>query len=122
MLRPHCARTILQGAHGIVPPADAARTRRADDLLIVHVPFTTESRFRAKVDGIRDRMTRLGSRYGTGEAWHWRRWLAVDDAGATRAEFEAQALDESHIATLLADGFLTTPDRLFAERRLFAHE
>ncbi len=114
MVRPQFVEAIGVGAHDFAPRVSGARKVVPHDLMIVHVPFTTEARFRRKVASIRARMETYGHRYRPGEGWHWRRWLAVDDAGGTADEFGAQFLDEAATPELLARGTLTTPARLFA--------
>jgi hypothetical protein len=113
MTRPELVREVGRGAHDIVATTGTPRWAWPDDLLIAHAPFTTEARFRRKVDAIRTRLTAYGNRFGPTQAWHWRRWLQIDDAGGLAAEFALQLFDARHVPALLAAGELTTPARLF---------
>lgn len=114
MVRPELVKEVGRGAHDVVTPGPVPRWAWPDDLLILHLPFTTEARFRRKVDAIRARLATYGTRFGPTQAWHWRRWLALDYAGQLGAEFERQVFAAADVPELLARGVLTTPARLFA--------
>jgi hypothetical protein len=118
MVRPRVAETIKIGAHEFVSRIENPRITAPRDLLIVHLPFTTEARFRRKVAAIRAMLTAHGARLRGGEGWHWRRWLAIDDDGLLGAEFDAQVVAEENVAALIAAGMLTTPAGIFADGRL----
>jgi CTP:molybdopterin cytidylyltransferase MocA len=118
MVRPGCVGRIGFGAHDFVPVDARARVTVPDDLLIVHLPFTDEPRFRRKVEGARAMLAQHDVRLEPAQAWHWRRWLELADGGGLDAEFAAQVIDERQVAELLARGVLTTPRELFAARRL----
>lgn len=118
MVRPAAVRALSLGAHqfdALIPDPRVAVPR---DILIIHLPFTTEARFRGKVDAIRAMLQVHGHRFRGDMGWHWRRWLALDDAGRLHEEFVAQLTDEERITMLLEHGTLTTPARLFAEDRV----
>jgi hypothetical protein len=118
MVRPELVETVAVGAHDIVSGVSDVRRTVPADLLIVHAPFTTPLRFRRKVDAIRVRLTKHADRYRGNLAWHWRRWVAIADAGRVDDEFAAQVIDATQVPGLLARGVLTTPARLFADDRL----
>jgi glycosyl transferase family 2 len=118
MVRPRVAATIKLGAHEFTSRIENPRITAPRDLLIVHLPFTTEARFRRKVAAIRAMLAAHGARLRGGEGWHWRRWLTIDDEGRLGAEFDAQLVAEENVAALIASGDLTTPARLFADDRL----
>ena len=118
-----CARanvvaTVGLGAHDFEPRLPDYRRAIPDDLLIVHVPFTTEERFRRKVRSIRAMLATHGHRFQAGQGWHWRRWLTIEDAGTLSDEFEAQVLDERAVAELVSSGVLVTPSELFENHHL----
>lgn len=114
MVRPELVAQVGRGAHDIAARGPVPRWAWPADLLILHLPFTTEARFRRKVDAIRARLATYGPRFGPTQAWHWRRWLALDYAGGLRAEYERQLFDAADVPELLARGVLTTPARIFA--------
>lgn len=118
MVRPQAVGRLAYGAHTFAPANDDVRSTVPDDLMIVHLPFTTEMRFRRKVDGIRAMLAQHHHRLTPGEAWHWRRWLTVADAGGLSAEFAAQVIDADEVPDLRSRGILATPRELFATRRL----
>jgi hypothetical protein len=120
LVRPEFVVEVGRGAHTIVPTGAAMRGGLASDLLIVHVPFTTRERFGRKIGAIRKRMADVGDRFGTGQAWHWRRWLELDAAGEIDAEFDRQVVDVAQLETLHRQGVLTTPAEVFARERACA--
>jgi glycosyl transferase family 2 len=116
-VRPGLVAEVGRGAHRIVARAAEPRTARARDLLIAHAQYTTESRFRRKAVAIRARLAAYGDRFRPGEAWHWRRWLDLDDAGTLSEEFARQLFDADKIPALLSQRVLTIPARIFARER-----
>jgi Glycosyl transferase family 2 len=118
MLRPRLARRVKYGAHEFVPAYDGVRVIVPDDLLIVHVPFTDEARFRRKVELVGAMLAAHADRFHPGEAWHWRYWRRVAERDGLAAEFAEQVVDERDLAGLRARGVLTTPAELFGTRRL----
>ena len=114
MVRPELVEQVGRGAHDITARVARPRWTWPGDLLILHLPFSTEARFRRKVDAIRARLATYGPRFGPTQAWHWRRWLALDYAGGLRAEFERQVFTADDVPDLIARGVLTTPARIFA--------
>ena len=114
MVRPEFVAEVGRGAHRIVTNDPHWRGTQADDLLIVHLPFTTRARFQRKIAAIRERFATCGERFAPGDAWHWRRWIALDEAGDTDAEFDRQVLGGDDVARLRLQGVLTTPNEVFA--------
>ena len=117
LVRTAFAGEVGRGAHDVVSCAGEPRRRMADDLAIVHVPFTTRARFRRKVDRVRARLTAYGDRFRPNQAWHWRRWLEIDDAGGIDAEFDRNALDAERLPELMAEGIVTTAAARLARDR-----
>ena len=118
MVRPSVVARMAFGAHQFEPGDGTPRTVVPDDVLIVHLPFTDEVRFRRKIDGVRMMLARHEHRLQPGEAWHWR-WLVAPAAGdGLAAEYAAQVIDADAVAALRSGGALTTPAELFATRRL----
>jgi glycosyltransferase involved in cell wall biosynthesis len=107
MARPERIGGLTDGMHDIVandgPPL---RQHKPDDLLIAHLPFTTLPRFERKVANIRRSLLVHDEYCGDSLAWHWRRWLALDDAGRTEEEFEHQAVDADAIPRLRQQGII----------------
>lgn len=118
MVRSEVAESIGVGAHDFVSRNPGARSTVPADLIILHLPFTNESRFRRKVDAIRVMLTTHADRYRGGMAWHWRRWVAVAQSGRVQDEFAAQIVDQPDVCDLLSRGILTTPAQLFAGETL----
>ncbi len=62
-----------------------------DDLLILHIPFTTKARFRKKVDNMRIHLEHIGHTLDGDLAWHWKRWIdEVQDPQTLNEEFNKQ--------------------------------
>ena len=90
-VRPQSISRVDAGHHAAIGldgrPASEAK---ATDLVIAHLPFTTRQRFLAKVEGIRETNI-LQSAYTIGDtAWHWRRWVDLEEAGEIDSEFDRQ--------------------------------
>jgi hypothetical protein len=108
---------VGRGAHDVVSAIGPPRRAPASDLGIVHVPFTTRERFRRKIGRVRARLAAYGDRFRPNQAWHWRRWLAIDDAGGIDAEFDRNAVDADRLPELFAEGVVTTAARRLADDR-----
>jgi hypothetical protein len=114
MARPELVVQVGRGAHDVVAVVENLPRRRPSDLIVLHVPFTTESRFQRKIAAVRARLALYGDRFEGAEAWHWRRWIAIADAGGLHEEFERQVYEEADVPRLLATGVLTTPAAVLA--------
>lgn len=98
MCRTNVAEGLAPGAHRVHPPdGTRLRTRKADDVLIVHVPLTSYDRFERKVGNARHELERARGVLTGDRAWHWRRWVELDDRGLLPAEFEAQRMDGAEL-------------------------
>jgi len=118
MVRPQCVSRMGYGAHEFAPARAKVRITVPDDLLIVHFPFTDEARFRRKVNLTRRILAEHHHRLAGDQAWHWKYWAKVAEAGALSAEFAAQVVDARDLDDYIARGILTTPSRLFDSGRL----
>jgi hypothetical protein len=92
------------------------RVHRPSDLVIAHLPFTTPARFRRKVDNIREVFAVYADyfRERPGQAWHWRRWLSLEDEAAMDREFWRQAFDAATLQAYRHDGVISDAATLFA--------
>jgi glycosyltransferase involved in cell wall biosynthesis len=82
MARRSVIRGIAPGGHDVVTDATASRAM-ATDLLIAHVAISSWHRFATKVDNIRAEMEKNPGFFENENAWHWRRWAAMDEAALT---------------------------------------
>ncbi|MGE0462984.1 MAG: glycosyltransferase family 2 protein [Vicinamibacterales bacterium] len=114
MARPSVADALVPGGHDV--HASGARRAVATDLIVAHVPFTTEDRFERKVANIRKEVAMRPAYFAGGYAWHWRRWAEMTAPGALEAEFARQITDEPAIAGLRREGVLRSAAELLAER------
>lgn len=117
MARPRCVGGLTHGMHDIIA-VDQSPVRRAvaRDLLIAHLPFTTAGRFARKIDNVR-KVFSVHDKYFAGHmAWHWRRWLAMAEAGRTDEEFNRQIHGKEDIAALRDQGVIRTAAEVFHTR------
>jgi hypothetical protein len=86
---------------------------RPDDLLIVHVPFSTPERFMRKLENIDRSLTVFGHRLIGSQAWHWRRWLQIAKEGKVEQEFRGQVLTQQKFRAALSDGIIQSVQKVF---------
>jgi glycosyltransferase involved in cell wall biosynthesis len=116
MFRPERIIDLGPGGHNVFAcDFRPLRRTRPSDLVIIHLPFTTQMRFARKVDNIR---RAFGDRAADddGLAWHWRRWVAMAQQGRINEEFEASRFSESVMADYRAEGTIRSVAELFQER------
>jgi glycosyltransferase involved in cell wall biosynthesis len=120
MFRPERIIDLGPGAHAVFA-CDLRPLRRArpSDLVIVHVPFTTQMRFARKVDNIRRALGDSTDDDYDGIAWHWRRWVAMALQGRINEEFEASTFSESVMADCRTEGTVRSVAELFRERSAY---
>lgn len=107
MARPGRIVGLTDGMHDIIADDHLAlRRNRPDDLVIAHLAFTTLPRFERKIANIRKQLAVHDEYCGHSLAWHWRRWLALADAGKSAEEFQRQVLAPAGIAAARNDGVI----------------
>ena len=71
-------------------------------------------RFARKIDNVR-RVFAVHAEYcGANMAWHWRRWLALEDEAAIADEFMRQQIGDADLEALRAQGFVSSLREWFA--------
>jgi glycosyltransferase involved in cell wall biosynthesis len=117
MFRPERIIGLETGAHNVFAcdPRPLRRTRPSD-LVIIHLPFTTQMRFARKIDNIRRTMGDDADYDYDVPAWHWRRWVGLAQQGRINEEFEASRFSESVTADCRAEGTIRSVAELFRER------
>lgn len=105
------------GAH-TARSVDGARmvTTKLADAVIVHVPLTTPTRFARKVRNTRLFFERWIKEYPGESAWHWKRWVELDDGGVLLAEFERQLMLQDELHVLRQSGVVKSAGEYLAER------
>ena len=94
---------IRMAGHTARPSAGREPVARVPtDLLIAHVPISGRARFDRKLANIREVFARFGDRYGPGEAWHWRRWIQLADAGHADEEYARQVFTDAALDRMRA--------------------
>jgi hypothetical protein len=117
MVRPTLISRIEYGAHDFSPKGNTVQVIAPDDLLIVHIPFTSLERFMRKVEGIRSALAQYQHRLQGDQAWHWRRWVQLADEGRLEREFASQVVDAREIDGLVSRQLLRRPSDLFTNTR-----
>jgi glycosyltransferase involved in cell wall biosynthesis len=106
---------IGDAGHEVTPPDGVEAVRAVPaDLFIAHLPFTTLSRFALKLANVRKVFEVHSDYFGDNLAWHWRRWLAMDNDSAVAAEFEHQVLDAGTLAEFRRAGIVQSSSEIFA--------
>jgi len=117
MFRPERIISLAVGAHDVFAcDLRPLRRTRPSDLVIIHLPFTTQMRFARKVDNIRRALGDNADDDYDSPAWHWWRWVAMAQQGRINEEFEASRFSESVTADCRAEGTIRSVAELFRER------
>lgn len=112
---PKAVGRFQDGMHGVVPlPGVQLREAIAEDVLIAHAALTDYDRFAQKVVNIREVFRLHEGALAPGFGWHWRRWVALDDQGELRDEFERSHLSAGDLAQLRAEGIVRSAAELLA--------
>lgn len=121
MVRPDRLARFGIGMHAAVGK-DGEQLKRTvgEDVLVAHLPFTTFERFERKVNNTRRVLQRYGSEHSGQRAWHWRRWIEIQDAGELRREYERQFFSAAELADQRERGAVATVDQVFARRSVEA--
>jgi hypothetical protein len=122
MVRPELVARIGRGAHAAVGHEKPFRDGEPDDVLIVHLPFTSRERFARKLAAIRKRLRDYGAKFRPDEAAHWRDWMLLATEQVIDDEFNKQVVDEREIERLVSTGALTTPEKIFERRQASAND
>ncbi len=105
---------VLPGFHDL-RARERVRRARAEELLIVHFPFTTLERFAKKVDDMRYHLEHIGHTLAGEQAWTWRRWVRnVTDDESLRVEFDRQFFAREELADLRRRGIVESVEQHFA--------
>jgi len=116
MLRPDKVASTGPGHHTAVALAGREiAVARPQDLVIAHVPFTTEARFARKVANIAAAVAASGHEWSSTSAWHWRRWLQTREReGGIADEIARNTVLDSEIEALRQAGLVKSAAELLA--------
>lgn len=104
---------IAPGFHDLVSETAVVRGQ-SQDLLILHLPFSSYDRFARKVANMQTQLGNIGHTLAPGEAWHWRRWAdELNDEESIRIEFEKQFFADADLLQLRHDHVIMTAERYF---------
>jgi len=99
---------VSAGGHGVIGVNGNQLTpSRVSSAVIVHVPFSTEERFRRKIENVKDVMSAYPELFSGEAGWHWRRWVDILAADALHAEFSRQFLSSADIEELRHAGIVS---------------
>jgi glycosyltransferase involved in cell wall biosynthesis len=82
-IRGGCTATVRIGGHGVV--GEGLQSVASEDLCIKHFPFRSYAQFKDKVRRIRDFVA--ANDLKPQDAWHWQRWMNIDDRGGLEREY-----------------------------------
>jgi hypothetical protein len=117
MARPELIGSLSPGFHDVVPANDKPLRRvKPGDLLIAHVPFSTQTRFAQKIRNIRNFVEVHDQYLGADLAWHWRRWMSLADREGIEREFTRSTFDSGAICELRSLGVVRSAAEIFEER------
>jgi glycosyltransferase involved in cell wall biosynthesis len=117
IVRPAAVRALRGGHHkAIAMDGSVFAQVRPGNLLIAHLPFTTRQRFYRKVASIRQTLA-LQPSYHSGDnvAWHWKRWVQLDDQGLLGQEFDRQVVAPATLDALRAAGTVRSAAEFFSQ-------
>lgn len=118
MVRPDRLARFNLGLHSAIGKEEAQLHRtQGHDVVIAHLPFSTFERFERKVNNTRHVFERYDAEHSGESAWHWRRWIEIQDAGSLREEYDRQFLSEAELAAQCQSGAVATATQIFAERK-----
>ena len=116
MARPECIGGLPDGMHDILPTGNAQLRRAVPrDLIIAHVPFTTKERFTRKMRNMRRNIAIHNEYLGSGIAWHWRRWVELDDEGRFDEEFDRTIFNAATVERFRSERVICSAAELFAD-------
>lgn len=104
---------VFPGFHTFRTPGGLQRGRSPPDILIYHLQFTTEGRFRRKVSAVRDYCERMEGSFKGNEAWQWRRWSKLDDSGIAE-EFGRQMFNPDKLLDARGKKYLLSISECFS--------
>lgn len=112
-VRPGKISRVVRGMHNAHPhPGETLRRHQSRDIVIAHAALTGFPRFRQKIASIRETFDAYGGEMSKKFAWHWQRWLALDDAGELRAEYDRSCLPQDQLEALRAQGIVASAQAL----------
>jgi hypothetical protein len=107
---------IAPGFHDLVSDTVVVRGQ-PQDLLILHLPFSSYDRFARKVANMQTQLENMGHTLAPGEAWHWRRWVEeLVDEESVKIEFEKQFFDDADLLNLRQDEVVMTAECFFQSK------
>lgn len=107
---------FTDGGHQILPTSGPPLRRVVpDDLIVAHLPITSLERFKTKIRNIRETLSLNQEHYASDAklAWHWKRWLDLDQTGELEEEFRRSVWDETILDALKNEGVLRSARSMF---------
>jgi hypothetical protein len=109
-----------EGQHGVIAPSGSEpRIVVPRDLIIAHVPFSTEARFARKMANVQAIWEETGHHWGPNSAWHWRRWLDnIAERGGVAGEIARNRLTAEELFALRAAGVVKSANEVWRRVRI----
>jgi hypothetical protein len=92
------------------------------DLMIVHVPFLSFTRFQRKVANAKALLTGADNIFPGSTAWHWKRWIDLLDESGLEREFAHQILSAGDLDRLSREGSVQQASRYLSARMPEVHD
>ena len=109
--------TLTTGSHDVVSSPNS-RKHKCTEIVIAHVPFSTEPRFERKIRNVKDFLRLRGQGDFVGDqGWHWRRWSALDEGGLLKQEYERQNVTTGRLQELRLRSAVVSVADLFRARQ-----
>lgn len=112
-VRPSMVAKIQDGMHDIVA-VEGKKLKRATatNILLAHVALSTFSRFKQKMQNIREVFGHHEGKLAPGFGWHWRRWVELEKGGQLQNEFERSIFNASYVEELRRQGVVRTAQQM----------
>lgn len=114
-VRPEMVDNIQDGMHNIVPvKGQEPKRATADNILLAHVALSSFSRFKHKMQNIREVFHHHEGKLSPGFGWHWRRWIELEKNGELQNEFEHSVFQPTTVEELRRQGIVHTAKEMLA--------
>ena len=98
---------ISAGCHSVIGrDGNIVPSRRIEGAVIIHVPFSTEERFRRKIENVKSLFDEDPALFPGETGWHWRRWVEISQKGRLQTEFAHQFLSQIDVDCLRREGVI----------------
>lgn len=119
MVRPEVFERFTIGTHaakGWRGNGPAPREMTSSDIVLAHIPFTSQEKFKAKVANAQAHFGRTS--HHTGQlSWHWKWWVQRMEEGGLAEEYDREALSEAEYTAMRERGAIRTAEEMLEARK-----